>query len=198
MKPSEKSLYKLKHLFNLLGVRIIPAYFLTENKTMFENWHYNACNQTALIVGYVLHQLLSSAGLNNSNPFYNSKFVIDLYEGLFTEGDLTRHYNHAYVYAYQTQDGEITLSAEDAYCFFIDVARISNPTVFQAGVGLSPSPEAYSTNYQLQGFRQLEFDQMLYSQHEYYTGKLGIDICKDVEKKLLQLGFDLTLFDWQS
>jgi len=201
MKPSEKSLYKLKHIFNLLGLRIIPAYFLIRNKPMFEGWHYNACNQTALITGYFLNTLLHSPGYFNSNPFNGSltgsHFEIELYEGLFKEPYMPKEYNHAYVYAHQTEDEfKNSLTAEQAYSFFIDVARISNPTVFAAGINLASTPEAYSSNYKLLATKRLDFEAMLFSQKEYYTGKTGIEICQEINQKLLKLGYDLRSFDW--
>lgn len=191
MKPSEKSLYKLKHVFNLLGLRIIPAYFLEKNKKVFESWHYNACNQTALITGFFLDMVLHTPGLNNSNPFQGSKFKVQLFEGLFTEQNMTSHYNHAYVYVHQANKDLAV-----AYSFFVDVARISNPTVFASGINLSPNPEAYSSNYKLLSYKELDYKAMLLNQREYYTGKLGIEICKEIDLQLRKLGFDLSNFDW--
>lgn len=166
---------------------------------MFEGWHYNACNQTALITGYFLNVLLHSPGYKNSNPFGDSHFKIQLYEGLFEEPHMSKEYNHAYVFAHQTEDEyKNPLTTEQAYCFFIDVARISNPTVFAAGINLAITPEAYSSNYKLITTKWLDFESMLFHQREYYTGKTGIEICEEINQKLLKLGYDLKSFDWNA
>lgn len=193
--PSPKSIYKLKHLFNLLGLRIIPGYFYEKNKELFQQWQYNACNQTALIVGCTLRKLIDSPGINN--PFLKSGFLVQLHEGIFTEDHMPGQYNHAYVYAKEViNEDERQLQLHEAYCFFIDVARISNPTIFQAGYGLSDLPVSYSSNYQMCSTKQLSFADMLLTQKEYYTNKYGLEIFNDIERILKKLGYDLDNFDW--
>jgi len=195
--PTPASLYKLKHLFNLLGLRIVPAYFYEANKELFQQWHFNACNQTALVTGYVLRRLLESPGYCGSNPFTSSTFSIELYEGIFTEEHMPTQYNHAYVYAREIVDQhDHSLTLQQGYCFFIDVARISNPTVFQTGLGLSSLPVAYSQNYQIVSVKQLDMLKMLVEFPEYYTKKSGFQICLEIEKTLRKLGFDLDNFNW--
>jgi len=181
---------RLKHLFNLLGLRIIPCYFHKKNPELYEQWQYNACNQTALITAYVLTKLLVHRGLHDSNPWGSTKFDINIYEGIFTE-DYAGQYNHAFLYA-KEQTGATPM------CFFIDVGRVSNPTVFKMGPCLSPFPVAYSDAYQNHTIQQLDLTAMLYNQAEYYTSKKGLEICIDIDVILRKLGFDLTNFDWKA
>ncbi len=194
-EPSEKSLYKLKHLFNLLGLRIIPGYFLEQNKNLFQQWQYNACVQTALITGWSLRKLLDNPGANNSNPFQDSVFEIEVNEGMFTE-EHGGEYNHGYVFAHEVVRDELLMHSEQAYSFFIDVARISNPTVFQAGIGVSDLPVRHSNNYQMHAVHKHNMNNMLLDNNEYFTKKSGLEICVDINRILLKLGYDLEKFNW--
>jgi len=189
---SDKAFWQLKHVFNLLGLRIIPGYFLEANKPAFQKWQYNACNQTALITSYMMMQLLTGPGKNNSNPFFSHKFTCDIYEGIFTETH-GGNYNHAYIFLEENTGRPET---HDRFCFFVDVARISNPTVFEADYDLSPNPEMYSYNYTLVNTKKLDGYAMMYQQPEFYTGMFGLQICHDIENILLKLGYNLPEFNW--
>lgn len=199
MPYTPKAEKQLKHLFNLVGIRIIPGYFLEHNPEKFQQWHYNACNQTALITAVLLSKLLQFQGKNNSNPFSKDYFDVEIFEGIFTEDDLPGTYNHAYLFAHQTGDAQgHAVDASQAMCFFIDVGRISNPTVFKMGYGLSDLPVSYSNNYQLHAVKKLDLVSMLYNQPEYYTAKKGVEIAAEIDVILRKLGFDLTNFNWKA
>jgi hypothetical protein len=172
-------------MLNLLGLRIVPAYFLQANKSLFEQWHYNSCNQTALIAGYCLDILLNSSGAHQSNPFTKGKFEITVKEGIFREPLVRDDYNHAWTYA-----------TNGYYSFLVDVGRISNPTIFKTGPEVINNPELYCPNYSLISSVDLNYKNMLGTEREYYTGKPSLNFCLDIQHQMEKLGFFLRHFDW--
>lgn len=173
--------YRLTHIFKLLGTRIIPAYFFNQNPMEFCKWQFNACRQTALLTAYFLNELLKS--------FKHSSVDIRIWDGEFRD-KFTPWYNHAWVTASPPNaPGQI----------FLDLARITTYPIIDWCTYLD-LPEAVSVALSECGTKTLkmvplDYQEML-KKPEFYTGKTGLEVCKDVEKMMLMYSYDLSEFKW--
>jgi hypothetical protein len=174
--------YRLTHIFKLLGSRIIPAYFFSQNPMEFVKWQFNACRQTALISAYFLKKLLES---NNS-----THVQVRLWDGEFKD-ICTSWYNHAWI------TGSVP---GETYIVFIDVARVSTypivnfSTMYDNPVNNSEALKNCGTVMLKR--TPLNYDEML-TQSEYYTGKTGLEVCKDIEKMMHRYGYRLENYPWE-
>lgn len=180
-----EDVYRLNHIFKLLGTRIIPTYFFTQNPVEYTKWQMNACRQTAIIVSYFLNELLRS--------FYHSPIEITIIDGEFKD-NFTSWYNHAWVVGTRTNYG-----ASDQ--IFIDVARVSSACMvnlqFPYGCNIEDvHPELQSMGTITLRKTVVNPDDWI-AQDEYYTGKTGHQICAEINQMMRIYGYDLTKFKWQ-
>lgn len=173
--------YRLTHIFKLLGTRIIPTYFFTENPKEFVKWQFNACRQTALISAYFFRKLMQS--------YPSDDIWVRVNDGEFQD-KFTSWYNHAWMTASRLTSTTIA---------FIDVARVSTyPIVEFQTPYYDPSSNSaglHSCDTRCIKVTTLDYFEML-KQSEYYTGKPGIEVCKDIEKMMHVYNYRLEQYEW--
>lgn len=187
----KKPLAQLEHIMLLLGSRIIPCYFHNVNPKLYVQWQYNACIQTAFISTHFMKILLETN--SSDNPFFGRDFDYAVYEGIFKQFPYPAPYNHAYTCIKEKTPNP------GGYMFLMDLARVSNPYIFMTGTSdiIQENPAYYSGGrYQLQQKTRLNWEFNLEQHKEYYTQKLGIDVCADIEQLLLDQNFNIRKFDW--
>jgi hypothetical protein len=179
--------HRLTTIFKLLGTRIIPTYFFSQNPKEMVKWQFNACRQTALLTAYFLKELIKSS------PNFNHNSTVRLWDGNF-EDKYTPAYNHAWV----TLEPDFK-SRSHHYAVILDLARMSTPVIVEWETvnenPMSHSEQLRDLNTYLVNRSTMDYDEMLL-QNEFYTGKTGIEICKDIEKMMLFYSYDLSKFKW--
>lgn len=193
---SSTSLMKLQHIFNLIGRRIVPCYFFTHNRTEYLKWQFNACRQTGLICAYFLDKLATN--INSCEP---TNFNVQLYDGYFTSM-FDKEYNHAWAF--------MSRGDEFAKGLLVDVARVTYPNLFVWNTINTPArllEQSTTTPWDvasggedirifedLKKRTRLDWYTML-DEKEYFTGKTGLEICKDIELLLQAYSIDFSTFD---
>jgi hypothetical protein len=195
---SPTSLIRLQHVFNLIGRRIVPCYFFSHNHTEMLKWQFNACRQTSLICTYFLDQLADNINTQEGTVIAQAQSWDGMFKDLYHE-----EYNHAWSYL------EVKNSNKSYPSMFVDVARVTFPCVFACNVVNQPDVvyQQYiclaKENIDLRGNEigfvctnqvQMDWKTML-TEKEFYTGKTGTEICKDIEKLLNAYSIDLRNFN---
>jgi hypothetical protein len=197
---SGKSLFRLQHVFNLIGRRIVPCYFFTYNHKEFMRWQFNACRQTAIICAYFLDQLAERINERVHNIHGGPAFVASAWDSHFSSV-FDAPYNHAWAF----MDSQESLNEQVSEGLFVDVSRITYPTLVQWGVN---DPERQFNNHPMtplqnsvvfteRGPRECLPWKDLLDEREYYTGKKGWEICRDIESLLNGYSMDFKTFDLQ-
>lgn len=193
---SNKSLFQLQHVFNLIGRRIVPCYFFTHNQQEFMRWQFNACRQTAIICAYFLDKLALRL-----NYIQARTFAVNAWDSNFSD-TFNMTYNHAW--AFMDSQENNTHGNGHSEGLFVDVARISYPTAVAWGINNPVDifdkermhPISTGINFTEVGLRECLPWRTLLDEKEYYTSKRGWDICGEIEYLLNAYGYDFSKFNF--
>lgn len=200
----ELTFYHLKHIFSLLGTRIIPFYLFSHDPMKALQWQFNCCLQTSIILRRCVENLFYKPGRNNSNPFYVNDFVFNIYEGMFYDDPLpNKDYNHAFIFGY---------SKILDIAFYLDTARIGSSNM----IAILPTPYTvqsyhnmdsvvidfislnklpFGVSYNIKSVTKIDYP-ACYNQPEFFTMKKLSEIEKDIDKFCDSYGIYFKYFDW--
>jgi hypothetical protein len=156
--------YDINYVLNQLGKRILPQYFYEMNPRMMSTWQNQICRQAHVIACYYLYQWLGD------------DYHVQFYESIFIDSHTNNKYDHSWCF--------ITNKTDPDDNYLCDIARVSEHIGFIRSRENDPS--RYISDDEIVSERKtFDWKQMI-KDKEYYTGKRGLDIIEDIDKRLIE------------
>ena len=169
---TDLQLYHFNYVLNQLSKRILPIYFYNHNKAKMCEWQNQICLQSHVIAAYYIKK-------------HFPKYFIWLCEGIFVDNVMKVQYNHSWLWIEDTEK-------HNDNTYLCDIARVS------AHIGLIKSkynrPDEYILDKELFHLRRQHSWRDLMNDKEYYTGKTGQEIIKDIDQMLIDAKLSFTQY----